>query len=39
MLVRLKACADGPVEKIKFKKVLKCKGGLQEYLECRLITA
>ncbi|MBA0710997.1 hypothetical protein Golax_010235, partial [Gossypium laxum] len=31
----LKACAVGPVEKIKFKEVLKCRGGLQEYLECR----
>ncbi|KAJ6731019.1 FLAVIN MONOAMINE OXIDASE [Salix viminalis] len=31
----LKACAAGPVEKIKFKEVLKRKGGLQEYLECR----
>lgn len=33
--VGLKACAVGPVEKIKFKEVLKRKGGLQEYLECR----
>ncbi|GFY86098.1 LSD1-like 3 [Actinidia rufa] len=31
----LKACAVGPVEKIKFKEVLKRKGGLQEYLQCR----
>ncbi|GAV76337.1 Amino_oxidase domain-containing protein/SWIRM domain-containing protein, partial [Cephalotus follicularis] len=31
----LKARAAGPVEKIKFKEVLKSKGGLQEYLECR----
>ncbi|OVA12600.1 Amine oxidase [Macleaya cordata] len=31
----LKACAAGPVEKIKFKEVLKRRGGLQEYLECR----
>ncbi|CAK7346267.1 unnamed protein product [Dovyalis caffra] len=31
----LKARAAGPVEKIKFKDVLKRKGGLQEYLECR----
>ncbi|KAL2522352.1 lysine-specific histone demethylase 1-like protein 3 [Forsythia ovata] len=31
----LKARAVGPVEKIKFKEVLKRKGGLQEYLECR----
>ncbi|XP_061972112.1 lysine-specific histone demethylase 1 homolog 3-like isoform X2 [Populus nigra] len=31
----LKARAAGPVEKIKFKEVLKRKGGLQEYLECR----
>lgn len=33
----LKAHAAGPVEKIKFKEVLKRKGGLQEYLECRLV--
>ncbi|KDP38595.1 hypothetical protein JCGZ_04520 [Jatropha curcas] len=33
--VGLKAHAAGPVEKIKFKEVLKRKGGLQEYLECR----
>jgi hypothetical protein len=33
----LKARAAGPVEKIKFKEVLKRKGGLQEYLECRLV--
>ncbi|KAL6963375.1 hypothetical protein U1Q18_045760 [Sarracenia purpurea var. burkii] len=31
----LKAHAIGPVEKIKFKEVLKRKGGLQEYLQCR----
>ncbi|XP_022759701.1 lysine-specific histone demethylase 1 homolog 3-like isoform X2 [Durio zibethinus] len=31
----LKARAVGPLEKIKFKEVLKCRGGLQEYLECR----
>ncbi|KAL1104177.1 hypothetical protein V6Z11_D04G049400 [Gossypium hirsutum] len=31
----LKARAVGPVEKIKFKEVLKGRGGLQEYLECR----
>ncbi|KAF8410492.1 hypothetical protein HHK36_003020 [Tetracentron sinense] len=31
----LKARAAGPVEKIKFKEVLKRRGGLQEYLECR----
>ncbi|KAL4273544.1 hypothetical protein GQ457_13G019620 [Hibiscus cannabinus] len=31
----LKARAVGPVEKIKFKEVLKYRGGLQEYLECR----
>ncbi|KAK9271142.1 hypothetical protein L1049_026731 [Liquidambar formosana] len=31
----LKARAAGPVEKIKFREVLKRKGGLQEYLECR----
>ncbi|GER57057.1 lysine-specific histone demethylase [Striga asiatica] len=30
----LKARAAGPLEKIKFKEVLKRKGGLQEYLEC-----
>ncbi|KAF2324655.1 hypothetical protein GH714_015946 [Hevea brasiliensis] len=33
--VGLKAHAAGPVEKIKFKEVLKRKGGLQAYLECR----
>lgn len=33
----LKAHAAGPVEKIKFKEVLKRKGGLQEYLDCRLV--
>lgn len=31
----LKAKAVTPLEKIKFKEVLKHKGGLQEYLECR----
>ncbi|XVF73864.1 hypothetical protein PTKIN_Ptkin13bG0015700 [Pterospermum kingtungense] len=31
----LKACTAGPVEKIKFKEVLKRRGRLQEYLECR----
>ncbi|KAG2692700.1 hypothetical protein I3760_08G064900 [Carya illinoinensis] len=31
----LKTHAVGPVEKIKFKEVLKRKGGLQEYLEYR----
>ncbi|KAJ4963766.1 hypothetical protein NE237_023705 [Protea cynaroides] len=31
----LKARAAGPVEKIKFREVLKRRGGLQEYLECR----
>ncbi|XP_010271456.1 PREDICTED: lysine-specific histone demethylase 1 homolog 3-like [Nelumbo nucifera] len=31
----LKARAAGPVEKIKFKEVLKRRGGFQEYLECR----
>ncbi|CAA2975763.1 lysine-specific histone demethylase 1 homolog 3 [Olea europaea subsp. europaea] len=35
VLAGLKARAVGPVEKIKFKEVLKRKGGLQEYLECR----
>lgn len=33
--VGLKARAVGPIEKIKFKEVLKRKGGLQEYLQCR----
>lgn len=33
----LKACAVCPVEKIKFKDILKRKGGLQEYLECRFL--
>lgn len=33
----LKARAAGPVEKIKFKEVLKRKGGLQEYLEYRFV--
>lgn len=31
----LKAHAAGPVEKIKFKEILKRRGGLQDYLECR----
>ncbi|KAL5557928.1 hypothetical protein UlMin_034139 [Ulmus minor] len=31
----LRAHAVGPVEKIKFKEILKRRGGLQEYLECR----
>ncbi|KAF9622233.1 hypothetical protein IFM89_030275 [Coptis chinensis] len=31
----LKARAAGPFEKIKFKEILKRRGGLQEYLECR----
>ncbi|KAI3959163.1 hypothetical protein MKX01_023839 [Papaver californicum] len=31
----LKACAAGPVEQIIFREVLKHRGGLQEYLECR----
>ncbi|KAM5565045.1 lysine-specific histone demethylase 1 [Rosa sericea] len=31
----LKAHAVGPVEKIKFKEILKRRGGLQDYLECR----
>lgn len=33
----LKARAPGPIEKIKFKEILKRRGGLQEYLECRLV--
>lgn len=33
--VGLKAREAGPLEKIKFKELLKCKGGLQEYLQCR----
>ncbi|ONK73036.1 uncharacterized protein A4U43_C04F26470 [Asparagus officinalis] len=33
--VGLKVSAAGPIEKIKFKEVLKRKGGLQEYLSCR----
>ncbi|KNA08445.1 hypothetical protein SOVF_162560 [Spinacia oleracea] len=33
--VGLKARAADLVEKIKFKEVLKRKGGMQEYLECR----
>ncbi|XP_073126597.1 lysine-specific histone demethylase 1 homolog 3 [Henckelia pumila] len=35
VMAGLKARAVTPIEKIKFKEVLKCKGGLQEYLECR----
>jgi hypothetical protein len=31
----LKACAVCPIEKIKFKEILKRKGGLKEYLDCR----
>ena len=31
----LKAHATGPIEKIKFKDLLKRKGGLRDYLECR----
>lgn len=31
----LKAKAVTPIEKIKFKDILKRRGGLQEYLECR----
>ncbi|CAI8600081.1 unnamed protein product [Vicia faba] len=31
----LKAHEAGPVEKIRFKEILKRKGGLQEYLDCR----
>ncbi|KAJ7536240.1 hypothetical protein O6H91_12G061700 [Diphasiastrum complanatum] len=31
----LKACAPTPIEKIRFKDVLKRRGGLQEYLDCR----
>lgn len=34
--VGLKARAAGPIERIKFKEILKRRGGLQEYLECRL---
>lgn len=33
--VGLKARAAGPIERIKFKEILKRRGGLQEYLECR----
>ncbi|KAI3777472.1 hypothetical protein L1987_47272 [Smallanthus sonchifolius] len=33
--VGLKARVAGPVEKMKFKELLKHKGGLQEYIECR----
>ncbi|KAI4336814.1 hypothetical protein L6164_015294 [Bauhinia variegata] len=31
----LKAHAAGPMEKIRFKEILKRKGGLREYLDCR----
>ncbi|XP_027329810.1 lysine-specific histone demethylase 1 homolog 3 isoform X2 [Abrus precatorius] len=31
----LKAHKAGPIEKIKFKEILKRKGGLKEYLDCR----
>ncbi|KAE9588351.1 hypothetical protein Lal_00002955 [Lupinus albus] len=31
----LKAHAASPIEKIKFKDILKRKGGLREYLDCR----
>eukprot|EP00256_Glycine_max_P055471 XP_014622662.1 lysine-specific histone demethylase 1 homolog 3 isoform X1 [Glycine max] len=31
----LKARKVGPIEKIKFKEILKRKGGLKEYLDCR----
>ncbi|KAE9600133.1 putative spermine oxidase transcription regulator Homeodomain-LIKE family [Lupinus albus] len=31
----LKAHAASPIEKIKFKEILKRKGGLKEYLDCR----
>ncbi|KAJ6843207.1 lysine-specific histone demethylase 1-like protein 3 [Iris pallida] len=31
----LKASAANPIERIKFKEILKRKGGLQEYLDCR----
>jgi len=34
----LKVSAAGPIERIKFKEVLKRKGGLQEYLDCRSVT-
>jgi hypothetical protein len=33
----LMAKAVSPIEKIKFKDVLKRKGGLQDYLECRYV--
>lgn len=33
----LKAHEAGPVEKIRFKEILKRKGGLQEYLDCRSV--
>lgn len=33
----LKAHAAGPVEKIRFKEILKRKGGLQDYLDCRSV--
>ncbi|KAJ7517154.1 hypothetical protein O6H91_21G012200 [Diphasiastrum complanatum] len=31
----LRARAPGPTEKVRFKDVLKRRGGLQEYIECR----
>ncbi|KAK7321791.1 hypothetical protein VNO77_32735 [Canavalia gladiata] len=31
----LKAHKAGPIEKIKFKEILKRKGGLKEYVDCR----
>lgn len=34
----LKARAVGPIEKIKFKEILKRKGGLKEYLDCRYLS-
>lgn len=33
----LKAHEAGPVEKIRFKEILKRKGGLQEYIDCRSV--
>lgn len=35
----LKARAISPIEKIKFKEILKRKGGLKEYLDCRYCDA
>lgn len=34
----LKARAVTPIEKLKFKELLRRKGGFQEYLECRFVT-